>query len=369
MSIILFLIILIVLILVHEFGHFIVAKKSGIRVDEFGIGFPPRIKGWKKGETTYTLNWIPFGGFVKIAGEDVTDEELSVMSAKERDRNFALKPAAIKAAVIVAGVAFNFLLAWVLFSVGYMTGLPVPVDESGAEEGLRDVALVITGVQEGAAAEEAGLNPGDKILSLVADDGRGVPDLTTDAVREFIATRPGATLTLTYEREGETASATLSPRESAELERAVIGITMDRIGTLEASPLEAIGRGFIMTARVTGATVSGLYSLVKNALTGEGSFADVSGPVGIVRIVGDAARFGFAYLIGLTAVISVNLAVLNLLPFPALDGGRLLFLLIEKLKGSPIKPAIANTANMIGFYALIILMLVVTYHDVVKLFR
>ncbi len=374
MSILLFIIILVVLILAHEFGHFIVAKKSGIRVDEFGIGFPPKITGWKKGETEYTLNWIPFGGFVKIFGEDVTAEELATMSPTERGRNFSSKPAYIKAAVMAAGVFFNLLLAWLLFSVGFMTGLPVPVDQLAAEEQASSVALVITSVSKNAPADKAGLLPGDKIYAITstalsARITESVTDLTPDNVRKFIAERPNQELTIEILRNDSPLTLRVTPAENESLKRAVIGITMDLIGTLRLNPVLALIRGAQMTWDVVVGTVVGLWTLVHGIFVGSGGFSEVSGPVGIVRIVGDAARFGFVYLLGLTAVISVNLAVLNLLPFPALDGGRLFFLLIEKIKGSPIKPKVANTVNMIGFYALILLMLVVTYHDVVKLIR
>ncbi|OHB24800.1 MAG: RIP metalloprotease RseP [Parcubacteria group bacterium RIFOXYD2_FULL_52_8] len=373
MSILLFIIILVVLILSHEFGHFIVAKAFGIRVDEFGIGFPPKLKGWKRGETEYTINAIPFGGFVKIFGEDIPEEDVTNENLKDRERSFYFKPFYAKAGVIVAGVVFNFLLAWLLFSFTFMTGSPVPVDQLGAGENAENVHLVVTSVADGGPAEKAGLKPGDTITSIAyipASGERTAPEeVTPDAVRAFIATHPNQELLLELDRGGEPVLLKVTPENNESLKRAVVGITMDLIGTLQLNPISALWRGAIMTWDVTAATAYGLYDLVRGIFVGSGAFSQVSGPVGIVRIVGDAAQFGWVYLLGLTALISVNLGVLNLIPFPALDGGRFFFLIIEKLKGSPIKPVVANTINAIGFYALILLMLAVTYHDVVKLLR
>ncbi|MBI5138768.1 MAG: site-2 protease family protein [Candidatus Vogelbacteria bacterium] len=372
MSIIIFILILIVLILAHEFGHFIVAKAFGIRVDEFGIGFPPKIWGKKFGETEYTVNWIPFGGFVKIFGEDIEDEEVLAqkksISEGVKSRNFYFKPALVKGAVMFAGVFFNFLLAWVLFSIGYMSGLPVPVDQLQVGQVAQNVKLTIVGVAPDSVALRAGIKAGDTI-SAVSKGNEHATLLTPDSVRDFIAKNRGQELKFLITSSFEQKVVSVTPEFDTSLGRPIVGISMDTIGTLQLGFFEAVYEGGRMSLYVLKATALGFYNLIKNAIMGAGNFADVSGPIGIVKIVGDAAKFGFTYLLGLTAVISINLTVLNLLPVPALDGGRILFLIIEKIKRSPIKVRTANLVNTIGFYALILLMLVVTINDIFKLFR
>ncbi len=361
MSILLFIIILAVLIIVHELGHFISAKRAGIRVDEFGIGFPPRLWSKKIGETTYTLNAFPIGGFVKIFGEDPDDESIKGADAK---RSFVHKPKWIQAWVISAGIIFNLLLALVIISAGFMVGLPYSVDETAYGTRVQNAVLTISQVKEKSPADEAGLKGGDKIVALHSD--RDVlEDPRTASTQAFIAGHNK--LTFTYKRGDETKTVDVIPREGLVDGRTAIGISMEMIGTLRLPPHEALYAGGKMTAFLTWGTIVGLADFFKNIFTGDADFSDVSGPVGIVGIVGDASTLGFAHVLSLVALISINLAVINLLPFPALDGGRLFFIIIEAIKGSPIKPVIANTANGIGFILLILLMVVVTYSDIVKI--
>ncbi len=363
MSILLFIIILAILILAHEFGHFIVAKRSGIRVDEFGIGFPPKLWGKKIGETEYTINLFPIGGFVRIFGETPDDESINGPDAK---RSFVNKPKYIQAAVLGAGVFFNILLAWFLISAGFMIGLPTPVDAVPEGRVLQNISVVITEVIPESPAKEAGLKVGDKILSLKAgESGIILPSL--QATQEFISSRGGEDIVIAMQRGKQPAKDfTIRPVDGL-IERPAIGIAMDEIGTLRLPPHIALWEGAKLTTYLTQATFFGLASFFGGLVTGEADLSSVSGPVGIVGIVGDASQFGFIYLLTLTALISINLAIINLVPFPALDGGRLLFLLIEILKGSPIKPVVANVANAIGFALLILLMIVITYSDIIKI--
>jgi len=368
MSVLLFVIILLVLIIAHEFGHFIVAKLSKIRVDEFGIGFPPKAWGWKpkKSETEYSINWIPFGGFVKIFGEDPTPE---AVSGPESKRSFVNKPKYIQAAVIVAGVAFNILLAWVLISAGFMTGLPTPVGSAPVGAVVENTELTITAVNPDSPAGVAGILPGDRISALVTSDASLQENISTDAVSEFISQNGGKEIAVLYRRGSERGTIFVTPEDGVLEGRPAIGVTMDMIGTLKLPIHKAIWEGGKTTIALTTAIAVGFWDLIAGSITGNGpGLSSVTGPVGIVGLVGDAADFGFVYLLGFTAFISINLAIINMIPFPALDGGRLLFLIIEAIKRSPIKPVVANTANSIGFVLLILLMLVVTINDVIKLF-
>jgi len=379
MSIVIFIIILLVLVLVHEAGHFFTAKKFGIRVDEFGFGFPPKIWSFKKGETEYSINLLPLGGFVKISGENVDEADMVEVGFLDKEqtpekielakRSLAYKPKWQQALVLFAGIFANFLLAWLLFSFGFMSGLPTSVGSEIAGQKLSDVNLVITSVAKDSPAEKAGLKIGDKIFSIKSGDN-STTDISPETIISFVVGSEGKEIDIGYTRGKNTEINTvkiipsIDPIDGKEK----IGISMDQIGTAKLPVFMALWEGMKLDLLMTKNTAVGLYTLISEGIRGKGSFASVTGPVGMVGIVGDAYQFGFVYLMSFAALISINLAIINLLPFPALDGGRLFFLLIEKIKGSRINPKIANTANMIGFGLLILLMLVITYHDIVKLF-
>jgi len=366
MEIIVFLIILLVLVLVHEFGHFFTAKKFGVRVDEFGFGFPPRIFSVKKGETVYSLNLLPIGGFVKIFGENPDEES---MTGPDRERSFVNKAKWKQAVILFAGVFMNFLLAWLLFSVGFMSGLPTSVGNEPKGYQLSDVSLTVVSVLSKSPAEMAGLKSGDKIISIKS--GRdSVYNLSPESLKSFVLTHGNREIDIGYTsgQDKKINSAPIIPALNKATNEPEIGIAMDMIGTAKLGLFSALLEGWRLNWFVTKSTVIGLYTLVSDGIRGKGNLESVTGPVGMVSVVGNAYHFGFVYLLSFAALISVNLAIINLLPFPALDGGRLFFLLIEKIKGSRINPKVTNTANMIGFSILIIFMLIVTYHDVVKLF-
>ncbi len=369
MSIIYFILILAALILVHELGHFLVAKAAKMRVDEFGLGFPPRLaRLWKKDETEYTLNLLPIGGFVKIFGENYDDVNQS--PEPERDRGFINKPRYQQALVLVAGVTFNMVLAWLLIAVGYMVGLPTPVDHPGGEE-VKDPRVVVVGVQENSPAAEAGIQTGDTITAIAAEATERQTELQTasadERVAEFIGAHADQELTLEIARGEEEIVTNLTPAVLEGGDKKMAGIQMNVIGTLQLAPHKALGESLITTGKVTVAVVIGLGQFVYEALVGVADYGQIGGPVRIVDMVGDASTLGFIYLLQFAAFISINLAVINLLPVPALDGGRLLFVAIEALKGSPIKPHIAHALNTAGFVLLIILMIAVTFNDIVQL--
>ena len=377
MSILIFIIILLVLVLVHESGHFFTAKSFGIRVDEFGFGFPPRIASFKKGETTYSINALPFGGFVKIFGETLDeadmievgflDKEETPERMEEAKRSLANKPKYQQALVLFAGIFANFLLAWLLFSFGFMSGLPTSVGSEPKGYELKDVHLVIVSVLEKSPAEIGGLKSGDKVVSLQSGNDL-ISEVNPDILKSFIVSHPEKEIIIGYTRGKDLNINTAKITPGITDGKPVIGIAMDQIGIAKLPFFQSLWEGIKLDWLVTKGTAVGLYSLISEGIQGKGSFSSVTGPVGMVGIVGDASKFGLAYLLSFAALISVNLAIINLIPFPALDGGRLLFLLIEKIKGSRINPKVANGANMIGFVILILLMLLVTYHDVVKLF-
>ena len=367
MNILIFIIILLVLVVSHEFGHFIVAKINKIRVDEFSFGFPPKLFGKKIGETTYNFNALPLGGYVKIFGENPDEES---MSGPDSNRSFVNKPKYIQAMVLLAGVTMNFLVAWLLLSIGFMSGLPTSVEAVPKGTIVKNQALTITSVLPNSPAAKSGIKTGDKIISL--DTGKDTTltlpsTLGTESVQTFVKNHNGEQVNVSLIRGKEPLSVIVVPEKSSTSDSVMIGISMDIIGTLKLPVSTAVWEGLKLSADVFVATLSGFYNLIHSAIIGKADVSALTGPVGIVGVVGDAAKFGFIYLLSFTALISINLAVINLVPFPALDGGRLLFLLIEKIKGSRIKPQIANVVNAIGFGLLMLLMVVITYHDIVKL--
>lgn len=363
MSILLFIIILAVLILAHEFGHFIVAKRAGIRVDEFGIGFPPKLYGKKFGETEYTLNALPLGGFVKIFGENPDEENTN---GPDRARSFVHKPKIIQAAVLVAGVFFNLLLAWFLISVGFMIGLPTSSESILPGQTITDSTLVVTEVLKASPAERAGILSGDRVSSLSSGEN-SLSEVTPEAFQAFVASHSSDEIQVHLVRAGEQKIIPVTPTSGVLEGKPAVGIAMDMVGVVRLPWYSALLEGGKLTIKYTAETFKGLYTLLHDAILGKADMSAVSGPVGIVSMVGNASDMGFVYLLGLTALISINLAVVNVLPIPALDGGRLFFLIIEVIKRSPIKPKVANMAHAIGFVALILLIIVITFHDVLKL--
>lgn len=368
MSILIFIIVLGVLIFVHELGHFIFAKKTGMLVEEFAIGFPPRIFSFKKGETKYSIGLIPIGGFVKIYGEDY-DEKEGEQKPKNYSRRFTSRPRWAQAVVLVAGVSFNFLLAWLFISIGFMSGLPVSVNQF-ENEIVNDKKLILVNVLPDSPAGEAGLKTGDIILYLESISGSVQDIKNTDVVENFIASHGGQEIDILYKRSGktETVLTHLIPEEGIVEGKPAIGVSFGMIGTVKFSIFRACWEGLKITASLTVATVVGLSYFLKDIVVGAADLSQISGPVGIVFMIGDAFSFGFVYLLSFVSIISINLAVINLIPIPALDGGRLLFVLIEAIKRSSIKAKTVNVLNLIGFALLILLMLVITFGDIVKFF-
>jgi regulator of sigma E protease len=363
MNIILFIVILAILILVHEFGHFIVAKKSGIKVSEFGLGFPPKLWSKKYGETEYSLNAIPFGGFVKIFGENPDDESTT---GPDSARSIITKPRYIQAAVLVAGVVFNILFAWLLISLGYGIGLPTPADYEGPGE-VTNVRTVVTSVSPESPAQLGDIKSGDAILQISS----GVyvaSDTNPETISHFVEAHGDEEITLNLQRGNELISRTLMAEEGVVAGRIAIGIAMDEIGTLRLPMHQALLEGGKTTYATLSAVTVGIVTFLGSAFVGEGDLSQVTGPVGIVGLVGDVSALGFVYILSFTAIISLNLAVINLLPFPALDGGRLVIVFIEAIIRRPLNAKVLNWVNGAGFIILILLMILVTVHDISNLF-
>jgi len=373
MNIILFLAVLVALIVVHELGHFLAAKFFGIKVEEFGIGYPPR--AWrigKIGETVYTLNWLPFGGFVKIFGEGLGED------VPEADRKRALVSQAYwkQAIVFVAGVAFNWIFAFILFTASFMMGSPVAVDEATVVRGESATVLAISNVLPSSPADVAGLKAGDSIVALVSgsagEDSVQAP--LPSEVSSFIGAHAGQNVQVFYKRNvaGEEVAGNVEIIPShgvlaGKQGTPAIGIEMVLVSSEKQGIVDSIILGAKKTYRATIPIAVGTAQFIKSAVTGTADWQTVAGPVGIVGLVGDASSLGLVHLLTFTAMISVNLAIINLIPIPALDGGRLLFVIIEGVTRRKIHAGVAGALNMIGFAAIILLMLVITWHDIVKI--
>jgi regulator of sigma E protease len=359
---IIFVIVIVALIVVHEFGHFIAAKLSGMRVDEFGFGFPPRaLTIAKKGETEYTLNWLPFGGFVKIYGED---------STTDAPRSFTSRPRVLQALVLVAGVAMNLVFAYVLLTGALIAGTPralAPEEVANAT----DTQLIVATVLPGSPAEGAGLAEGDTVLS--AEDGHYVFSGVSPADFSAFVARAGdnATIALTV-RHAAGGEETLFARPRAGLvasdpSRAAIGVEVATIGVVPVPFAAALVQGAALTWGTLILTARELAHFFYGLFTFHANLSQVAGPIGIAGAVGSASRQGFGDLLSLMAIISINLAIVNLIPVPALDGGRLLFVLIEGATKKRIKPSVAQAVNAIGFLLLILLLVVVSVHDIFRI--
>jgi regulator of sigma E protease len=367
LTILIFVIILGLLVFVHELGHFIVAKRSGMKVDEFGFGFPPRLFGLQRVEkrwrvifghphdlsrekTVYSINWIPLGGFVKIVGEN--NEEA------QDPQSFINKPFLPRFLTLVAGVIMNVVLAWVLISVGYGVGQPVAVDDPASlpqSAQFVDRRTAILEVVEDSPADKAGIEANDYIISLDGKKFERVLDL-----RQYVQDNKGKLFEFEIQRGSENKTVQVPSLAEPPEGTGPTGITPATVGTLKFPWPTAIMQGAETTIAQIGAIVTGLYKLIAG---GQG-LESLGGPVKIAQLTGQVARVGFIHLVQFTAFLSLNLAVLNILPFPALDGGRVLFLIIEKLRGKRNNQRFEQIANTVGFLILILLMLVITVRDI-----
>ncbi len=354
MAILLFIIFLVGLVLIHELGHLVVAKFFNIRVDEFNIGFGPRLFSVLVGETRYGFRPLLLGGYVSIDEEGMT-----------------LKPRLAQAAVAVAGVVVNMLAAWLLVSAGYMAGLPTAVDHQGVGV-VTNARPMIVSVLPGSPAEKAGLVAGDVVESIQTGtslfDARTLnTDRQADGVRAFIGQHADESLVITVLREGQDKTFLTKAADGFVEGRKAIGIGLDDVGVLKLSPPLALWQGALLAKNIFVQTAAGLGSFAYSLVRGHANLAQVSGPIGIVTMGGVAVKDGFAQVIVMVASISMALALFNLIPIPGLDGGRLLILAIEGIIRRPVPQKLVLWLTLAGMALLILLMIVVSYHDIAKL--
>lgn len=375
-SILLFLFIILVLVIAHEFGHFIVAKWTNMRVDEFAFGFPPRIFSKKIGETTYAINALPLGGYVSIWGENgeptlsskdqlfVPKMDINNEDAKYNPRAFGNRPWWAQLLVLVAGVTMNMLLAWFIF-IGISYG-NIKISESDEVYGnrIKNSELTVIDASPNGPAFKAGLVPGTVLISVTTKNATA--DLkNTASLIDFISAHNNDSFTITYQNEnGIKASTTIVAVYGIVPDKKAIGLSVDNVGTVDTTLIEAIKIGSERTYEMTKMTFGGLTTLFSSIFQGKNVINELSGPIGIAKIVGQTSEYGYRAILTLVAILSINLAIFNILPLPALDGGRMVVVVIEAVIIRKVPYKYYSWVNVIGFFALILLLVLVTFHDI-----
>jgi regulator of sigma E protease len=345
---IIFIIIIGILVFVHELGHFLAAKKSGIRVDEFAFGFKPRIWSIKKGETDYSINAIPVGGYVSMYGED----------EDKGDRSFMGKRSSTKAFVLISGVLMNFVLAWFLFSFLFIVGFS-PIVPGLTENKLVQLKepVKIQEVSDGSPAKTVGMEKGDEIIKI---DGKKMGS-TLEATSE-IYQKVGKEIRFELKRNGQVIGVKATPRKNPPEDQGALGVVLEG-GKIGAKWYAAPVVGLQQNGYLAVESAKSFFSFLKNLFIKQEVGPQVSGIVGASFMTDVIRKMGFEYLVQFVALISVSLAVFNLVPIIPLDGGHLLVLLIEKIRGKKLSENQLNWVSLAGLGFILLLFVVVTYND------
>ena len=346
-SIIAVVIVLSVMILSHELGHFLMARRMGVKVEIFSLGFGRKIWSIKKGETEYRICLVPFGGYVKMAGDELGDE------LKGEEWEFYSKPIYKRFNIIAAGSVVNYILGFLLFCLVFMVGAPMPTSRIG-------------GILEGYPAEKAGLKENDKIVKIGGKDVK-----YWEEVLDLIHDEKGD-LDLVVDRDGELLNFTIRGKEEdlkdifgKPVKKTMIGIGLSKeVAYVQYGFLESISMGSKTLLNMTRLT----YRVIWGMLTGQVSLKVVGGPISIIAMTGEAAKMGINHLLWISALISASLAIFNLLPFPILDGGHILFLAIEKIKGRPVDRKVQDVIGQVALVLLLMFVLVVSWNDILRHF-
>lgn len=374
-----------VIILFHEGGHFIFSKLSKIKVEEFGLGYPPRAVGlakiknsqkWKlffgKKEpadsegTIYSLNWIPFGGFNKIKGEDGTSDDPDNFYAKNIWQRFLS---------IFGGVLMNIILAIILFSICFMVGMPTAGDQAspGQAAQVKNIGVQIVSVKKDSPAGQVGLMQGDILLSI---DDQAITEM--GMLSEYSKDKVGQEINLEIKRNSNNLKFKIIPQKAKDIftmeelgdnnpERGAVGVSLVEAKVVSYPFFIAIWQGIKTTISTCGQIISGIYLILKELFVSHKMIGEAVGVVGIATFVGEAYQIGFVYFLQFLALVSVAIAISQVLPIPALDGGRLVFLLIEAVRGKPVNRKTEAIIHNVSFIILILLMVFITYKDLLRL--
>jgi len=333
MPIFLAIIFLSIILFSHELGHFLLAKACKVPVEEFGLGFPPRILAKKIGETEYSLNWLPFGGFNKI-----------------KEDGFENQPAGRRMLILLGGILVNIILGWVFFSFVFMLG--------------SKPLVIISDLAPGSPAALAGLQKNDEIFSVIYQNESLNAPFSSQQFIDFVGRYKGETFTLKINREGGDMEISVGSRINPPVGEGSMGVAIVDAGSVAMPFFKSLWEAAKTTLRVIGLSFYSLYWLISKAFSEPAALGALTGPVGAVALAAEVGKIGFSYLLQIMAFLSLGFAVFNILPFPGLDGGHLLFVLIEKFKGSPVSAKIRNSINTLGFSFLLLLMIFVTIKDI-----
>lgn len=350
MAILFFIIILGLLVFVHELGHFLSARAAGVAVEEFGFGFPPRMIGIKRGRTILSINWIPFGGFVRLQGEQEDTEQ--------RPDSFVRARFSRQLVIMVAGVVMNILLAWVLMTMTLVIGTKTdasmtPHDRFAVASPARLEAIVT----DGTAASDAGLRNGDRVLDI-----NGVAYTSTEDIIQATKDQQYPTLNVRVERNNTPIIISIAPRTASDHPR--YGFGVQSLLVVRYPWYIAPWYGFTSVIDLISQTAVGFGHLIRDLVVTAKVSPDLTGPVGIAVLTGQVVQYGFVATLQFMAILSVSLAVVNILPLPALDGGRALFVTIGHFRGRPVNTRIEGTIHTIGFYMLLLVILLISIRDV-----
>ena len=355
LTIILFIFILGTLIYVHELGHFLAAKIADIKVEEFAFGFPPKIWGKKIGETEYKINAVPIGGYVKMLGESENSNS---------SRSYSKKAPFARAIVSVSGVLMNFILAWVILTVGFIFGMTSLTSDPNSIPGEKiNPSIIVAGVEDGSPAKNAGIVPGDKLLKGKTGDDE-VTFISTDQLSAFTNKHNGEKVELVYSHQNEQKFIQVTLLENS---KSPLGVEIVDNSSVKVKWFLAPVVAFREIIRVIEVYVIFLGSFFKQLVSQGQISQEVGGPIAIYMLTGTATKAGAMVVTQLIAILSVSLAIINILPFPALDGGRLVFIILEKLfKRKVVRENIENIIHMVGFVLIILFAVAVTYKDVMQ---
>ena len=386
-----FIAVLAVLVLSHEFGHFIVARKSGMKVYEFGFGFPPRILGvqwvknadgkrkmkliWGKKKiddndvaidlleigaeppaesiasegTVSSLNLIPLGGFVQIKGENGEEPGPDSFSAQKAWK---------RALVLCAGVGMNIILGFILLTAGLVIGTPQSVENLPSGVRVADSRIEIIEAMPGTPAAQAGLQAGDIVVGL-----DGLKNPTVKHMQEYVDSHKDKEIVVAVKRGGEVLEKKIHPFVFPDTGKGGLGVSLIEVGLVSYPWYKAVYYGLLMTGFYLKEILAAFYGLIAGLFAGNNAGANLSGPVGIAVMTGQVARMGWSYLLNFIALLSLNLAIINILPIPALDGGRLLFLVISKIRRKPVTQKYEQLAHTLGFVVLMAMVVIITIKD------
>jgi len=334
-----------ILVFFHEFGHYIAAIKFGVKVYKFSFGFGPKIYGFTKNETEYSICLIPLGGFVKMAGESGQEEDKTTLNELPDEQRFDKKLPGIKAAIVALGPLMNIITSAVIFSIIFFAN------------GVPTITNNISSVIENGPAYQAGVLPGDKIIainSIKMDD--------PEKIAEIINENSGETLKITLDRNGESIDIFITPKYDEKYKKVMIGINFE-IYVKKYNIFSSIYNGTITTGKI----IKLIFSNIIEIITGKVPI-EIAGPLGIAQMTGQAAKLGFMNLLYFTAVLSIFIGLFNLFPIPILDGGQIIIIILEKLRGKPLEPDKMNLIYLIGISFIVLLFVFATYKDILRLF-